>query len=201
VTRLLLVRHGLTDAVGRTLAGVAPGIHLNAVGRSQAAAVADAFATVPLAAVISSPLERAVETATPIADRHRLQIELAPDLTEFCTGDWTGARFSELDADREWQRFNTVRSLTRAPRGESMLDVQRRAVDTLLALGRRFEHRTIAAVSHGDVIRAALVYFLGMPLDFYHRIDVAPGRISAVDVSEDGVVVRSVNGDSAPPAA
>jgi len=201
VTRLFLIRHGLTDAVGRTLSGRAPGIHLNAEGRAQADAVAAALASTALAAVISSPLERTTETAAPIAARHGLQVELVQELTEFDVGAWTGVRFADLDRDPHWQKFNDARSLTPAPGGESMLDVQRRAIDALLGLHRRFGTRAVAVVSHGDVIRAALVYFLGMPLDLFNRLDVAPGKISIVDLDDHAITVRQVNGDTGAPAA
>ena len=82
-----------------------------------------------------------------------------------------------------------------------MLDVQRRVIDALLALRRRVNARAIAVVSHGDVIRAALVYFLGMPLDLFNRLDVAPAKISIVDLDDHAIVVRQVNGDTAQPAA
>ena len=200
MTRLLLIRHGMTDAVGRTLAGRQRGIHLNDAGRVQAAAAADALAAVSLAAVLSSPLERAMETASAVAGPHRLRVEVAEELNEFDTGAWTGAAFADLDWMREWQRFNDARSLAAAPGGESMIDVQRRVVAYLLGLRPRFPEHIVAAVSHGDVIRAALVYFLGMPIDLFARLDVAPGRISVVDLQDGTAIVRQVNGDTAGPA-
>jgi probable phosphoglycerate mutase len=201
VTRLFLIRHGLTDAVGRTLAGRAPGFHLNAEGRAQAEAVAEALASAALAAVISSPLERTTETAGAIAARHGLQVEVAQELNEFDVGAWTGASFAAIDRDPHWRTFNDARSVTPAPGGESMLDVQRRAIDALLRMHRRFGTGAVAVVSHGDVIRAALVYFLGMPLDFFNRLDVAPGRISIVDLDVHAITVRQVNGDTVGPGA
>lgn len=201
MTRLFLVRHGLTDAVGRTLVGRTPGIRLNTEGRAQANAAAAALASASLAAVISSPLERATETAAPIAARHGLLVEVVQELNEFDVGDWTGSSFADIDRDPHWRKFNDARSLTPAPGGESMLDVQRRVIDALLALRRRVNARAIAVVSHGDVIRAALVYFLGMPLDLFNRLDVAPAKISIVDLDDHAIVVRQVNGDTAQPAA
>ena len=120
-----------------------------------------------------------------------------PALAEFEFGEWTGRRFGDLDADPRWQWFNRVRSVTRAPGGELMLEVQQRAVSALLGVAVTFPNACIAAVSHGDVIRAALMFFLGIPLDLVHRFDVSPASVSIVTLDVNGPVVRRVNGDSA----
>jgi probable phosphomutase (TIGR03848 family) len=198
MTTVLLIRHGLTDAVaGATLAGTRPGISLNTEGRRQAEALAARLREVPLAAIVSSPLERAMQTAAPIADEHSLSIRPVTELIEFEVGDWTGKTFAELDRDPEWRRFNDVRSLTAAPAGELMLDVQARAVHALLDLAVRHPDATVAAVSHGDVIRAALMHFLGIPLDFVHRLEIAPASVSIVEIDRGYPRIRLTNGDSA----
>jgi broad specificity phosphatase PhoE len=199
-TTILLIRHGLTDAVGRTIAGSAAGWPLNAAGHRQAADVAARLAELPLAAVVASPLERTRQTAEPIAGAHRLTVEDDPAFVEFDFGRWQGRTFASLDPDDEWQRFNAIRSVTPAPGGESMLDVQRRAIAGLVRLRDRFADRTVAVVSHGDVIRAMVMYVLGIPLDFVHRMEIGPARVSVVQFTRGGVNVRQVNGDSVPPA-
>jgi probable phosphoglycerate mutase len=113
-------------------------------------------------------------------------------------GDWTGAAFAALVGDERWRRYNAVRSLTSPPNGELMLQVQARAVKTILDLRLAQVDGHVAVVSHGDVIRALLMYFLGVPLDFVHRLDVAPARISVVVLSDEGVRVPQVNGDTVP---
>jgi broad specificity phosphatase PhoE len=184
MTRFLLIRHGLTDAVDHYVAGVAPGTHLNETGRSQAAALAERLHDVAMTAVVSSPLERTRETAAPIARDHGLTVEVDASFIEYDAGAWTGRTFESLDDDQGWQRFNRVRSVTRAERGELMLTVQHRSVTALLALAERYRTGTVAVVSHGDTIRAMLLYVLGMPIDFYHRIEVSPAR-GIVEISRD----------------
>lgn len=194
----LLIRHGLTDAVGHHLAGTAPGVHLNAAGREQVERLGARLAPLPLDAVVSSPLERARETAAPIAAAHRLDVEIAPALAEFEVAEWTGRTFASLDTDEAWQAFNRVRSIARPPGGESMLDVQQRAVGVLFDLQRQHPSGTVAVVSHGDVIRAVLLFALGMPLDFYDRLDVAPASVSIVELTTAAPRVRLMNGGTLP---
>jgi len=200
VTRFLLVRHGLTDAVDHILTGTQSGVHLNGAGRTQVARLAERLRSVPMAAVVSSPLERALETAAPIAADHRIDIETIGALTEFDVGEWAGRTFASLDGTREWQQFNMVRSATRAPGGELMLDVQRRAVSTMLDLRARYASGNVVVVSHGDIIRAMLLFVLGIPIDFFYRLDVAPASVSIVELSDSAPRVRLINGDSVPEA-
>jgi broad specificity phosphatase PhoE len=198
LTRFLLIRHGQHDAIGRYLAGQASGLHLNDEGRAQVHALVGALHDVLLAAVVSSPLERTRETAEPIARDHGLDLMLVDDIIEFGVGAWTGTAFPELDGTADWRRFNDLRSLTRPPGGELMVEVQARAVAALLRLHEQFPSATVAVVFHGDVIRAVLLYALGMPIDFLNRLEVSPGRISIMDVDPSGVRVLQVNGDTVP---
>jgi len=197
VTRFLLIRHGDTNAIGRYIAGNVAGTDLNDAGRVQVETLVSRLHDVPLSAVVSSPLERTRQTAEPIARDHGLQVEVAAALSEFDFGEWTGATFDALANDSGWDRFNAVRSLTPARRGELMLDVQRRSVAGLLDVWSRHSTGTVAVVSHGDVIRAILLFVLGMPIDFYWRLEVQPARISVVELSEGVPRVLLVNGDSA----
>ena len=197
MTTLLLIRHGQTDAINHYVAGTAEGTPLNADGRAQAARLAARLGDRPITAIVSSPLTRTRETAAAVAEPHGLPVDIAAGLTEFEFGEWTGRTFGDLDADPRWQRFNCARSLTAAPGGELMLDVQRRAVAELIGIAAKYPDATVAVVSHGDVIRAALMYFLGIPLDFVHRLEIAPASVSIVGIDLNGAVVRRVNGDSA----
>jgi broad specificity phosphatase PhoE len=200
MTRLLLIRHGQTDAVDRYLSGTAAGVPLNEKGRAQVAQLAAQLHDVPLAAVASSPLTRTRETAEPIAGDHVLTVQAVAGLTEYDVGQWTGRTFRDLDADPEWRRFNAVRSLVRPPGGELMIEVQQRAVSALFDLAAQHTTGTIAVVSHADVIRAALLFFLGVPIDLLHRIEIAPARISIVTLDGCTPTVTQVNGDSVPTA-
>jgi broad specificity phosphatase PhoE len=198
VTRFLLIRHADHDAIGRYLAGQRAGLPLNASGRAQVAALVAALRTVPLTAVVSSPLERTRETAEPIARDHGLEVIVMPDLVEFDVGDWTGRPFSALDRETTWRQFNDYRSITRAPGGETMLEVQARAMRALLELRARYPSGTIATVFHGDVIRSVVMHLLGMPIDFLHRLEISPGRITVADVGDQEIRVLRVNADTVP---
>jgi probable phosphoglycerate mutase len=194
---VLLIRHGMTDAVGKYLAGRAPGLHLNDEGRRQVERLVPRISHVPIRAVVSSPLERTVETAEPIARDHRLPVELEPDLTEIDYGDWTGATVDDLVRNERWPRFNANRELVAPPGGELLSEVQSRAVGALSRMERRYGSGPIAVCSHGDVIRAVLLFALGMPLGLVERLQVSPARISVVSFQEDAPVVLQVNGEGA----
>jgi probable phosphomutase (TIGR03848 family) len=194
MTTFLLIRHGSCDPVGKSIAGRAPGIHLNDTGRAQATALAERLAAVPVAAVYSSPLERAQETAAPLAARQGKSVTIVPELVELDFGEWTGRTLAELHEAAGWREFNAFRSGTRIPGGELMSEVQSRAVGALERLARSHPDATVAAVSHGDVIRAILTYFLGMPLDLLQRIEIDPTSVSVLRLDRFGPAVLRMNG-------
>jgi probable phosphomutase (TIGR03848 family) len=201
MTTFLLIRHGLTDAVGHQMTGHDAGVHLNATGRDQAASLPVRLGYVPIGAIYASPLERTTQTAQPIADARGLRVDVDPRLIEVDFGGWTGRRFADMAPDPYWQRYNTVRSATRPPAGESLLDVQQRAVEAVLEMCERHADEHVVIVSHGDVLRAILLYFLGMPIDFVLRLELSPGRISVLQIGEGAPRVLQVNGDSVPAIA
>ena len=198
LTRFYLIRHGHTAAIDQRLAGRAEGTSLTDEGQRQVARMVVAMHGVPLTAVVASPLERTRQTAEPLARDHGLDVTVAPRFNEIDFGSWTGAVFADIDADPRWRRYNAVRSVTPAPGGELLIEVQLRALRALLDLRERYDGGHVAVVSHGDVIRGVLMYLLGMPIDFVHRVDIAPARISIVDLSADAPRVLLVNGDSVP---
>ncbi len=198
MTTFLLVRHGLTDAVGHVITGTSPGVLLNDTGRAEVAHVTDILRRVPLVAVVASPLERAQATAAPIAASHNLVVQTDPAFNEYEFGGWSNLSLAELAQKAEWQRFNTVRSLTRPPGGELMLEIQQRTMNALLKWRDRYPDGNIAVVSHGDTIRSVLLYCLGMPIDFVHRLEITTARISIVEIGEGEPRIRQVNGDSGP---
>lgn len=190
---MLLIRHALCDAVGQYIAGRAAGISLNAAGRRQAHLLAERLPSDDLAAIYASPLERARETAAPLAARLGLDIAPLEALQEIDFGDWTGRTLRELDHDPRWRRWNARRGSARAPAGESMLEVQARVVGALEELRCRHPDGACAVVSHGDVIRAALLHYAGMPLDNILRITVDPASVSILQPGDDGVVIAAIN--------
>jgi probable phosphoglycerate mutase len=190
---VFLIRHGMTSRVGKGLTGWLPGYSLDEKGRSQADDLASRLAASGLTAIYSSPLERAVETATPLARRLGLEVRLNDDFGEVRYGEWQGKDFSEIERDSRWNPFNSYRSFTRAPGGETMLEAQARMVRGLLDLLEAHANETIAVFSHADVIKSALMHFLGIPLDFHTRLEILPASVSVVDLYPVIPLVRVVN--------
>jgi len=193
-TVVLLVRHGQTPTTGRVLTGRAPGFHLNGAGRRQAAAVAQRIARLRrVGAVYASPLERAQETAAPIATARRLPVVIEPDLTDGEFGAWTGLRLAALRRKPEWRLVQRHPSGFRFPGGESFTEMQARMAAALGRLVERHPGQVVVAVSHADPIRVALAHALGMPLDFFQRILIAPASVTAIAYRPDGPAVLTVN--------
>ncbi|MBS1816897.1 MAG: histidine phosphatase family protein [Acidobacteria bacterium] len=199
MTTFLLIRHGLTDAVGNLMTSHEPGVHLNATGRDQAASLPRRLGNVPLHAIYASPLERTRETAQPVADARGLSVNIEPRFIEVDFGGWTNRRFADMATDPHWQLYNNFRGVTRPPSGEGLIDVQRRTVDALLDLEAKHPDQVVAVFSHADTLRAILLYFLGMPVDFVQRLDLAPARISVLQLGAWAPRVLQVNGDTVPP--
>ena len=189
----LLIRHADTDALHRGVTGWLPGIHLSEGGRAQAQALAGRLSGKPLRAVYASPLERARETAAAIAAPHGLGVEVWKEIIEVDCGEWAGRTFPELETVPEWKRFNTYRSSTRIPGGETMLDVQSRMVNALETLRVRHGDATIAVVSHGDPIRAAVCHYAGIPLDLSLRLEISPASVSTLGLHQWGAQVLGIN--------
>jgi probable phosphoglycerate mutase len=193
LTTFLLIRHGLTDAVGHRITGRLPGVHLNDVGRGQAARLPVRLAKWKIDAIYSSPLERARETAAPVAEQLALPVELDISLAEFDFGDWSGTLLAELDQREDWQRFCRFRSSLRAPGGEMLPDVVTRFVSALQSMAEKHPDQIVAVFSHADAIKAALMHYLPVPLDFLHRFDISPASISIVRLQEWGPMVLGMN--------
>ena len=177
---LFLIRHGMCDPVGHAIAGRTPGVHLNEEGRRSAAALAERLAAYPILTVHSSPLERAVETAQPLAARVGVPVELAPGLTELDFGAWTGRTLEELRPLPGWRIWNEARGSARIPGGESMAEVLSRALEWVESARQRPGEGIVAAVTHGDVIRALLTHFLDMPVDRLLRLEIEPASVSVI---------------------
>jgi probable phosphomutase (TIGR03848 family) len=193
VFRALLVRHAQCDGTGSLLAGRLPGISLNARGRAQAQRLAGWLADTPIAAVYTSPLERARQTAAAIAGPHHLTAVCDDAFMEVDFGEWTGRTTAELHDNESWRAFNTVRGTTRIPGGELMLDVQARAVHGLLRLAREHPDDRVAVITHADVIRSLLAHALAMPLDAMLRLEVAPASLSEVELHGTWPRVTCIN--------
>lgn len=190
---LLLIRHGMTDVVGRRLVGRLPGVTLNEQGKKEAAALADKLAGLRLSAVYSSPMERALQTAEPIAARHGLSVLAREALNEVDFGAWSGRTFAELDEDPEFARFNRNRSGTQPPGGEHPATVQARVAAELVALRDAHPEQVVAVVSHADPLKAALCLYLGMGLESMLRFELSTASITTLLLTSDGVNLVRLN--------
>jgi broad specificity phosphatase PhoE len=193
VTTFYLIRHGEHALLGRVLAGRMPGVPLSERGRAEAGWLAERLAEERIDALYASPIARTRETAAIIAERLRLPVICREDVIELDYGEWTGASFETVRGDPRWQLWSRCRSIATLPGGESMRAVQQRIVAALFDLYVRHPNGRVAIVSHGDVIRAALLFALGMPLDFYARIEVAPASISTLRLEASGIRVLGLN--------
>jgi probable phosphomutase (TIGR03848 family) len=176
---LLLIRHALNDWVGERLAGWTPAVHLNDEGRIQAGTLAGRLAEVPLAAIYSSPLERTLETANPLAKAHSLTVQVREGLGESRYGDWTGRALKELKEEELWPVVQVYPGGARFPGGESLREVQARMVAELDAIRDAHPGETVAVVSHSDPIKLAVAHYTGLPLDLFQRLTISPASVSA----------------------
>lgn len=193
MTKFSLIRHGSHDVIDHILVGRMPGVRLNSEGRDQAARVANHLSRERVDAVESSPQLRAQEMAEPIAERFALQIAISAELDELDAGAWTGRSFADLGDDPLWSRWNTQRGALRAPGGESMLELQTRAVDHLNRIASAMPDGHVALCSHAEVIRAVALHALNLPLDDFQRVEIAPATISTFAINRDGIQVVALN--------
>lgn len=193
---MLLIRHGENDFVKTSkLAGRLPGVHLNARGQKQAQALGEALKDVPIRAVYSSPLERAMETAAPIASTHGLQIVPEPDLTDTDVGRWQGRSWKVLRLTNAWKIVQSAPSRFRFPEGESFPETQLRVVNVLEHIVQTYNkpQDIIAVIFHADPIKLVISHFIGLPLDRFQRLGCETGSLSMLYVGESGASLMKLN--------
>jgi probable phosphomutase (TIGR03848 family) len=196
MTLLLLIRHGENDYTKKgKMAGRTPGVHLNERGRKQALDLAEALKDVPLKAVYSSPLERAMETAGPIARARHLQILQDPDLLESDVGRWQGRSWKVLRHTNVWKTVQRAPSRFRFPAGESFPEMQARIAAVLdrILLRHKRPQDIVAVVFHADPIKLAVSHFLGLPLDHFQRLGCDTGSMTVLHVSDTGANLLKLN--------
>ncbi|HMA46935.1 MAG TPA: MSMEG_4193 family putative phosphomutase [Frankiaceae bacterium] len=199
MTTVLLVRHGLTAATGSVLVGWTPGVHLDERGRAQADALARRLAPVPLAAVVSSPLERCLDTAAALAAGRAAPaggVSVDERLGECRYGDWTGQELRRLAKDPLWRvvQVHPSAAVFPGPDGEALRDTQTRAVDAIRDWNARLgRDATYLACSHGDVIKAIVADALGVHLDLFQRITVDPCSLTVIRYTELRPFVARLN--------
>jgi probable phosphomutase (TIGR03848 family) len=200
---LLLLRHAVTEHTGARLSGWTPGLHLSEQGREQAAALAGRLGPVPLDALYASPLERCQETAAVLAEARGLKVETLEELGEVRYGDWTGRTLKELAREPLWKVVQATPSAARFPDGESLYEMQARAVQATERLRAAHPGQTVAVCSHADVIKALTCHYLGMHLDLFQRVVVSPASVTAIAFGPVPYLARlndtGGNADLAPP--
>lgn len=191
----LLIRHAAHVQLDRFFSGRTPGVPLSEAGRAQAVALGRALARTRIDLVAHSPLDRTRETAEAVAAAQGEPPPLiaAPDLLEIDMGDWTGRPVGGFGDDPAWAAWNAHRGTARIPGGESMGEAQARIVDYLSALALAEDGKTVAVVSHADMIRGAVAHVLGLPLDHLLRFDVGPASVSRVVWGDWGARLMSLN--------
>jgi probable phosphomutase (TIGR03848 family) len=197
MTVVHLVRHGITPDTGKRLSGRTPGLHLSSDGRSQAAATAAFLKDVDLKAIYSSPIERCLETAEIVASAHKRKARTLEGLIEVDYGSWSNRTFASLQRLKLWSTVLSRPSAVTFPNGESIRGVQSRAVEAIEILSAKHPKDHICCVTHADVIRLVMAHYLGVHVDLYQRIFVAPASVSVLYIDDEAVRVLALNTDPA----
>lgn len=189
-----MVRHGKTPSTGKLLPGRAKGLHLSDTGIQEALVVAERLSKIKkVAAIYASPLERARETASPIAKALKQKVIINKGLLECDFGDWTGEELAKLMKLPEWSNVQRAPSTFRFPKGESFTEMQTRMVSTLDDLRKKHSGGVVICVSHADPIKAAVAHAMGTHIDLFQRIVISTCSVTAVSYSSFGPVVLTVN--------
>lgn len=194
---ILLIRHGENQYVkeGR-LAGRLPGVHLNEKGQAQAQMIADKLGSTRIKAIYSSPLERAMETAKPLADELGLQVISQEGLLETDYGEWQGKTLKSLRRRKLWPIVQNAPYLMRFPRGESFAECQLRVCQTIECISNQHKPKDIiACFFHSDPIKLAIAYYIGLALDNFQRLAIAPASITTLVISDSSSHLVNMNID------
>ena len=191
---LLLIRHGDNDYLkANRLPGHRPGIHLNQHGLEQAAELARSLSKLPIQAVYSSPLERAVETAEPLARSLHLAIQLRPGLMDPEVGQWEGRSWKVLRRTNLWKVIQQTPSQFQFPGGETFVQVQERVVTALDSIVRSHAEELVAVFFHADPIMLAVAYYIGLPLDDFQHLTAFAGSVSILKFTSSSVKLLALN--------
>ena len=196
---LFLIRHGENDYLKKNiLPGRIPVVHLNDEGRQQAEALAAALKALPIAAIYSSPLERAIETASPLAQAKGLEIQIEPGLSDTDVGEWAGGSWKALEQSQAWKAIQQTPSQFRFPGGESFAENQERAVAVLERItAAHRKNEMVAVVFHADPIKLAVAHYLGLPLDNFQRLTARTASVTILKI--DGANAKLLGLNLIPP--
>ncbi|NJL05906.1 MAG: MSMEG_4193 family putative phosphomutase [Chloroflexaceae bacterium] len=194
MTTVLLIRHGTNDWVKGRLAGWLPNVHLNEAGQQQAQALAERLRSFPLAAIYSSPIDRTLETAAYLAAPHNLPVQHVAEIGEVRYGDWEGGELKELSQHELWPGIQYYPSGTRFPGGgETLGEVQMRAVRAIDTLRAQHPKEMIALVSHADLLKLVIAYYIGMHIDLFQRLVINPASLTAISFQPMGPRLLAFN--------
>lgn len=192
-TKLVLVRHAVTEQTGPLLTGRAPGVDLSEEGRRQAKALAQRLADVRVAAVYASPIERTTQTAEAVAEQHGLEVQTLEGVLEADYGEWTGGKLAELAKTDLWKTVQRAPSRARFPGGESLAEMQGRMVSALEAIVADHLGDVVVVVSHADPIKSAIAHYCGLHLDLFQRLLVSPASVTVFELTPHGATLVKCN--------
>ena len=190
---MLLVRHATCAQTDSVLLGRTLDPPLSAAGETQAAALAQHLQPQRELLLHASPRWRTQQTAQAISQASGAPVMTTDSLDEMDFGAWSGQTFATLSHDPAWDQWNLQRACARTPAGDTMLGAQRRILDFIDTTLRVHPRRTLALVTHAEIIRAALLHYLRLGLDEYHRIQIDPASVSTVQLRADASVSVRVN--------
>ncbi len=190
---LVLVRHAVTAQTGPLLSGRTPGIDLSDLGNEQASAAGERLASLPIAAVYASPIERTRQTAAHIASHHHLEVQVLDGVIEADYGEWTGGRIEDLAKTDLWKTVQRTPSRARFPNGESIAEMQTRTVTALESVVAAHPGEMVVVVSHADPIKSVIAHFTGVHLDLFQRISVSPASVTVFSLGSYGAVLVKCN--------
>lgn len=194
MTLLILIRHGDNDFLKHhKLPGQLPGIHLNKRGLEQADLLAETLKALPIGTIFSSPLERAVETAAPLASVKNLEIQQNSDLMDTDAGKWAGRSLSALRRSRQWEILQNNPSDFQYPEGENIQQVQDRVMEALQNIVSSYKKETIAVISHADPIRLAVAFYLGLSIGNFQKITISPGSVTFLQSTQKTTRLLATN--------
>jgi broad specificity phosphatase PhoE len=186
MTVILLIRHGDNEPMKKYLVGRLPGVHLNEQGQQQAQSLAKLLEGAPIQAIYSSPMERAVETALPLAQAKNVEIQIRLGLNELDYGAWKGRTFKQLQRTNVWKQLKIDPTNVRFPEGESICEAQERGRCELESIAAAHDEKDLlACVTHGDMIRLLVAFYLDMPLKAYQKLTVFTSSITVLSLSKD----------------
>lgn len=193
---IYLIRHGQNSMVGKRLAGWLPDVHLNEVGQQQATALAARLSSEKgkIHALYSSPLDRTIETARPLAEVLDLEIQPLEGMAEVRYGEWEGQSIEELAKLDLWKVVQAFPSAMQFPGGERMREMQLRGVAAVEQVASRLEDKQRAIiVSHADVIKSVVAHYAGVHFDLFQRLVISPASITIIGLEPYAPRILSMN--------